>query len=268
VRHLELTLHDVLHDSIHEFLHVDGKIFQTLKMLFTKPGFLTREYLAGRRMRFINPIRLYLTMSVIYFVLASLLLSAADVGVNINIHTGKTAAAEVHQSAEDMVFNIGLSEDEGENAKSPIGRFLKNGAQLIKKNPEAFVEKLRHSFPKILFVLVPLFASLIWLAFIRQKRSWLSCLYFSLHFHAAVFAGLILTLPFRKVMSPTESLPQTICFIWLFVYLAYAFKRVWGDTSLKAYLRAASVLSVYFLCFGLTVTGLVLIQFYMLGARF
>jgi Protein of unknown function (DUF3667) len=34
-------MHDLLHDVTHEFLHVDSKIFRTVKLLLLKPGFLT-----------------------------------------------------------------------------------------------------------------------------------------------------------------------------------------------------------------------------------
>src|SRR5262252_4987894 len=57
------------HEALHEFAHVDGKIIQTVKLLVTKPGRLTTEFLAGRRARFISPVRLYLTCSLIFFAL-------------------------------------------------------------------------------------------------------------------------------------------------------------------------------------------------------
>jgi hypothetical protein len=44
-----------------------SKIFKTLRAMFTKPGLLTTEYLAGRRGNYIGPIKLYLTFSALYF---------------------------------------------------------------------------------------------------------------------------------------------------------------------------------------------------------
>src|SRR5687768_18152569 len=40
-----------------------SKIFKTLRAMFTKPGLLTTEYLAGRRGNYVGPIKLYLTFS-------------------------------------------------------------------------------------------------------------------------------------------------------------------------------------------------------------
>src|ERR1700681_3790384 len=45
----DVSLHDFFHEAFEEFAHVDGKIVQTLRLLLTKPGMLTREFLDGRR---------------------------------------------------------------------------------------------------------------------------------------------------------------------------------------------------------------------------
>ena len=68
---LEVGLKDLGHEAFHEFAHVDGKIVQTLKVLVTKPGLLTKEFLDGRRKRYISPVRLYLTCSLLFFALAA-----------------------------------------------------------------------------------------------------------------------------------------------------------------------------------------------------
>jgi len=47
--------------------HFDGKFFSTLKPLLFRPGFLSKEYMIGRRARYLNPIRMYLFTSFIFF---------------------------------------------------------------------------------------------------------------------------------------------------------------------------------------------------------
>ena len=68
----DVSLHDFFHEAFHEFAHLDGKIVQTLRLLMTKPGMLTKEFLEGRRARYISPLRLYLTCSLLFFALAAL----------------------------------------------------------------------------------------------------------------------------------------------------------------------------------------------------
>src|SRR4051812_36542961 len=61
------TLGEFLHEAASEFLHWDGKLAATFRLLFTRPGELTQEYLAGRRASYLSPLRLYLTCSVLFF---------------------------------------------------------------------------------------------------------------------------------------------------------------------------------------------------------
>src|SRR5206468_8575282 len=66
------TLREFAHEAAGEFLLWDGKLATTFRLLLTKPGELTREYLGGRRARYLSPLRLYLTCSVLFFALKAL----------------------------------------------------------------------------------------------------------------------------------------------------------------------------------------------------
>ena len=86
---LSVTLHDFIHELTHEILHVDGRIVQSIRRLLS-PGFLTREYIQGRRARWISPIRLYLIFSVAFFGLSAL--TGMRVGVFSRARTAKRLA--------------------------------------------------------------------------------------------------------------------------------------------------------------------------------
>lgn len=60
--------HLVVH-FFNDITHFDGKFFTTMKSLLTRPGFLSKEYVKGRRASYINPIRMYLFTSFIFFLL-------------------------------------------------------------------------------------------------------------------------------------------------------------------------------------------------------
>ena len=51
-----------------DIAHVDGKFFVTLKLLLFRPGFLSKEYLLGRRARYIDPIRMYIFSAFLFFI--------------------------------------------------------------------------------------------------------------------------------------------------------------------------------------------------------
>jgi ribosomal protein L32 len=57
----------VVADLLNEFLNWDSKFFTTIALLVLKPWRLTNEFLAGKRVRYVNPLRLYLLASILFF---------------------------------------------------------------------------------------------------------------------------------------------------------------------------------------------------------
>ncbi|WP_164714401.1 DUF3667 domain-containing protein [Chitinophaga rhizosphaerae] len=55
-----------------DITHYDSKFLLTLKFLFFYPGLLTKEYLAGKRMTYVNPVRLYVFTSFVFFLMMGL----------------------------------------------------------------------------------------------------------------------------------------------------------------------------------------------------
>jgi hypothetical protein len=64
----ETAWHLIVH-FFNDVTHFDGKFFTSIKYLLTKPGFLTEEYVKGRRASYLNPIRMYLFISAVFFLL-------------------------------------------------------------------------------------------------------------------------------------------------------------------------------------------------------
>ena len=57
----------VVADLLNEFLNWDSKFFTSIALLIIKPWRLTNEFLAGKRVRYVNPLRLYLLASILFF---------------------------------------------------------------------------------------------------------------------------------------------------------------------------------------------------------
>lgn len=66
--HHDLTVGHLAHEAFHELVHLDSKLFATLRALLFKPGLLTVEYFAGRKRRYIAPLRLFLTLFAVQFI--------------------------------------------------------------------------------------------------------------------------------------------------------------------------------------------------------
>ena len=64
----ETAWHLVTH-FFNDITHFDGKFFNTLKYLITRPGFVSKEYMVGRRASYLNPVRMYVFTSAIFFLI-------------------------------------------------------------------------------------------------------------------------------------------------------------------------------------------------------
>jgi hypothetical protein len=211
------TVHDFVHDLTHEFLHVDGKIFRTVRLLATRPGLLTREYFEGRKARSVSPLRLYLIFSVMYFAAATLVLS------------------------KEPIFRP----DEAVEVGTLGGLFGVERATPEQAN-SAVLDVQTHWGPRVMFVLVPVSAWLVQLVTRRSGRNYPQHLYFALHVHAWFFGLLTVTtltdLLNVRWLSNTLSVAQPLLLI---AYMLVAFHIAYGGRWWLAARRTAFVFVAY-----------------------
>jgi hypothetical protein len=86
----ESVWHLVSH-FFNDITHFDGKFFQTLKILLLRPGFLSREYVNGKRASYLNPIRMYVFTSAIFFLIFFSFFQKEKMHINATFN-GKTLA--------------------------------------------------------------------------------------------------------------------------------------------------------------------------------
>jgi Protein of unknown function (DUF3667) len=73
------TVWHLIQHFFNDITHFDGKFFNTVGLLLRKPGFLSAEYTAGRRMSYLNPIRMYVFTSAIFFIILFSLKKPEDI---------------------------------------------------------------------------------------------------------------------------------------------------------------------------------------------
>jgi hypothetical protein len=85
---------EFLHEFVGHYVALEGKLWGTVMRLLFRPGALTLEYIKGRRVRFVQPLRLYLTLSLIFFALLKFT-GSFDPGTVEDDAKPETAAAKV-----------------------------------------------------------------------------------------------------------------------------------------------------------------------------
>lgn len=73
-----LALKDFFSEFFTNFISYDSKLWRTITQLLTRPGFVTREYCAGKRSRYANPFRFFLTVSIVFFLIVQFGVQFAD----------------------------------------------------------------------------------------------------------------------------------------------------------------------------------------------
>ena len=94
VQSTSLPIRLFLEDAVESLFNIDNRWLKTLRDLFVHPGKVTREYIEGKRAKYLPPLRLYLSVSLVYFLLIQLtestqvfLISISDSG-NADSHLG------------------------------------------------------------------------------------------------------------------------------------------------------------------------------------
>ena len=83
----ETFWHMVTH-FFYDITHFDGSFFVTLKDLLFKPGFLSKEYMKGRRKTYLHPIRMYVFTSAVFFLVFYSIFSAKDINDTLSGTSG------------------------------------------------------------------------------------------------------------------------------------------------------------------------------------
>lgn len=251
--HEDPSFHDLVHDASHEFLHVDGKIVETLRLLFARPGELTAEHWRGRRIRYVAPIRLYLTLSVLYFLVAALAnpvekAVARRSPVTITEAPAKLRAAEA--VSEDSASR--LIEAEARKSGGFFGSFMMHAAR-VQRDKAGFARRMREALPKIFFAFVPLFAAVVALVY-RGRRRYPAHLYFALHYFAFCFGAATLGVVVGLLPAAKDVVGPVVALAFV-AYGLLALRRVYGGNWGSTIARGALVAVLSTLAF--TVAGAV-----------
>ncbi|BAO55325.1 DUF3667 domain-containing protein [Nonlabens marinus] len=71
----KLALSDFFQEFLASFISYDSRIWRTISGILFRPGVITREYCAGKRVHYANPFRFFLTVSIVFFLLIQLVMN-------------------------------------------------------------------------------------------------------------------------------------------------------------------------------------------------
>ena len=233
------SLREVLHDGVVELFDWDAKFMVTLRRLFGSPGLLTAEYLAGRRARYVRPVRLYLSASLLFFVAFSLSSGRGLVKID--------GSAPTTPAVSDPAGNLTIGGDAGDGAIERFveDRFARFATMSPREQVRFMVDGVQRNLPRAFFVLVPVFALLLAGLYRNRRLHYAEHLIFALHLHA--FAFLLFT---ARQLVPDAMLVVVVpgVLLWFVGYLFLAMRRVYGGTPARTATRMLVLLPTYGVC--------------------
>lgn len=136
--HLHRTIGGFLHDLVHGVLHFDGKLWRTLPLLARRPGQLTRDYIDGKRARYISPVALFL-----FTVFVSFALFNAAGGTHLRTMAPERVAADAEAGVASLEREIATLERQRNAAVAQAASTAKIEADLAEARAD------RHAMRRI-----------------------------------------------------------------------------------------------------------------------
>ena len=229
------TVSEIAGDAWQELSGYDGRVAATFRALI-RPGRLTLEYLHGRRARYLSPMRLYLSVSVIFFLLAA---AAPETAGGLHVGVVQRGGGAVPMTDEERAQ--ALTEIDGSSSW-----LLRNFVRPIIEDPDAFRARIFTVMPRVFFAMLPAFAAIV--ALFYRGRRFPAALVFAAHLHS--FAFLIFSASQLAKFSNSAVIGGGVALIASTVFTVYAvraFRHVFGGTWPATITRAMAIGFLYML---------------------
>jgi hypothetical protein len=226
------SLRSITGELLDTFAGWDGKIPVTLWLLVRHPGRLTAEYVAGRRVRYLRPLRLYLSLTVLVLLAQRV---APDRGTIIRIGDFSRDTPGAVGPASGGAYASGPWQ---RMKRSYFGPRIRDLERLPPKERNqavsaAFLAKLGNMF----FALLPVFALFVGALYRRSPLAYAEHFVFALHVHAFGAAALALGVALGGLHPATRLLPL----LWAPPYLFVALRTVYGGSRARTLVKLVAL---------------------------
>lgn len=282
------------------FFNLDGRVARTVPMLLLRPGRITHTYLKGARARFIPPFRLYIIASLIFFLIAGfaagdLVFSPAAVDtrtieearsdIQRQVETGELTREEADNalSALDLIDRTAAPLRLGSQTAPPadagtadpavsgadsveagssggIEAFLERQAERVAADPGRWADATQAWVPRIMFLLVPVYAGLIALTYLwRRGFFYYDHLIASVHLHAALFLAMAAGILVSPLIGAGWVVALLVVYSNIYVYRLH--RVVYSRSRITSVLRTVVLDVAYLFVMLIALLGVVIIGF-------
>lgn len=192
-------------EALEDVFSLSSRTGRTFFDLMFRPGFIATEYFAGRRARYLPPVRVYLITSFVFFFLLSLqnmieqptTISVSREGVQAAESTEPSAQGDRrwHDELGRANVELGLpwlTTEQNEALQQRWEAQVDKLSQIAKEDPGQIMDAILDVVPPALFVLLPLFALLLKIFYFSFGFYYVEHLILAVNNHCFLFTALIL----------------------------------------------------------------------------
>lgn len=270
----------------------DGKAVQTIYNLFVRPGFLSKEFIAGKINSYVHPLKFYMCVSIIFFSFILVIYSTdryadelvemvadkntkdaradsiqGELFANSLLLTSNTPESPyfpdtVGHRLDILKYTLDSLSHSPDTLKSDTvtSKTIENVTSWKKKTKGLYQDMFNRSsqnLPFLLLALLPIFAFLLRLLFRKTHRAYMSNFVFSVHIHTMFLIMFIIAILLNVLTGIVSIYAYMLALFGIYVLLAIRgfYQNNWVKTTLKA----GIVLFVYTCIFIIATTILLIV---------
>ncbi|GJM14522.1 MAG: hypothetical protein DHS20C12_29250 [Pseudohongiella sp.] len=294
-REIKQPLRALISSALGSLFDLDSRSIRTIFLLFTRPAFLSLSYLEGRRASNTNPFRLFLAISIVFFLLLSIgtRISSLDSTLNgvdeqqggptlsfqiddapIDTETGEQLDSNGDPDplgANEWIDSLSLdplSAERAEIVRERLKSQIAENVNAINADPTGFLSDSLEYSSVVVLLLMPLLALIQKLIFFSSRKLYIEHLIFTLHNHAFLFLcltfGLLtdsLSESTQPVLAAVFGLADGLLNLWMFIYLFMSLRNFFNQGYFVTFLKFTVATTIYGMCFLAAMLLVVLIAF-------
>ena len=294
------TFHHLFVHFFEDLTHYENAFWKTIKNLLLKPSSLTKEYLSGKRLSYLAPVRLYIFISFVTFFLLAIIpdngtSTKSHIKTEEEIQAKKAAAKKKLDSIKAKnpvlknVNDIDVNYNFGYNSIAEMDSIRKTDPNKIsnliywmntkiiplndkftqKELKEKFFESAERNFPKILFIYMPLFAFILWLVHNKKRWYYFDHGIFTLHYFSFLLLITLLLFLMNHILDLFDSsiisfvafLVNAIGYVWMIYYFFPAHHRFYGESRTVSFFKSCFLYFLNSILFTLILLAFIIYTF-------
>jgi len=274
------TFHHLFVHFFEDLTHYENAFWKTIRNLLFKPATLTKEYLSGKRLSYLAPVRLYIFISFITFLLIALFpshvtenLKKSEKDITTNLIKQDKKGIETFKEKTHFEMKSMKEIDSIQKYGKPSEKYTdfeywlyekvvhvtenNSKAEIIEK----FIESFVHNIPKILFIIMPFFAFFLWIFHDKKKWYYFDHGIFTLHYFSFLLLIFLILFIIQKVTDLLGSgfgfiadITNFVGILWMSYYFYPAHHRFYGESRIVSFIKSVFLFFInsFFIVFLLT----------------